>query len=185
MVTTISKDCSDIKLHFECSGNVAKYLKAYKDGGGVWTIGIGTIQYPNGQRVKQGDVITLEQAYSYCHYDATNRTNKVNVMTRDDINQNQLDSLVSICYNIGSEGLRTSKLLKLVNANLNDLNIVNRFCDWRWDNGKFIPGLLRRRMAEAYLFFTGKLKFNWVNYKTNNPAAAAAEVRAAIKAALN
>ena len=185
MISTISKDCSDIKIHFECSGNVKKFLKAYDDRGGVMTIGIGTIRYPNGQRVKAGDVITEAEAYDYCKYDSTHKASEVNAMTRDDINQHHFDALVSICYNIGEQGLRKSGLLKLVNTNLNDLNIVNRFCDWRWDNGKFIKGLLRRRMAEAYLFFTGKLKYDWVNYTTNNPAAAAAEVSAALKAALN
>lgn len=35
---------------------------AYDDGVGVWTIGFGTIKYPNGVRVKKGDTCTLDQA---------------------------------------------------------------------------------------------------------------------------
>lgn len=37
-------------------------LIAYLDTGGVWTIGYGTIKYPNGVRVKKGDVCTRGQA---------------------------------------------------------------------------------------------------------------------------
>ena len=43
-------------------------LNAYDDGVGVWTIGYGTIKYPNGVRVKHGDKITQAQANQYCNY---------------------------------------------------------------------------------------------------------------------
>ena len=42
---------------------------AYDDGVGVWTIGYGTTKYPNGERVKKGDVCTLEQANQYMAHD--------------------------------------------------------------------------------------------------------------------
>ena len=35
---------------------------AYKCQAGVWTIGIGTTRYPNGQAVKAGDTCTRAQA---------------------------------------------------------------------------------------------------------------------------
>ncbi|MDF2791458.1 MAG: lysozyme, partial [Neobacillus sp.] len=44
-------------------------LKAYDDGVGVWTIGIGTTVYPNGVKVKKGDTCTLDQAKSYFKHD--------------------------------------------------------------------------------------------------------------------
>ena len=40
-------------------------LNAYDDGVGVWTIGYGTIKYPNGTLVKKGDKITQTQADQY------------------------------------------------------------------------------------------------------------------------
>jgi GH24 family phage-related lysozyme (muramidase) len=52
--------------HFEASGDISKFLTAYKDGAGVWTIGRGTTIYPDGSHVKQGDTCTLEQAEEYC-----------------------------------------------------------------------------------------------------------------------
>ena len=36
--------------------------KAYLDTGGVWTIGFGTIKYPDGKRVVKGDVCTQSEA---------------------------------------------------------------------------------------------------------------------------
>lgn len=44
-------------------------LHAYDDGLGIWTIGIGTTVYPNGERVKRGDSCTEEQAREYLAHD--------------------------------------------------------------------------------------------------------------------
>ena len=38
---------------------------AYLDIGGVWTIGFGTIKYPNGSKVKKGDTCTHIQAETW------------------------------------------------------------------------------------------------------------------------
>ena len=37
-------------------------LKAYKCSAGVWTIGYGNTRYTNGDRIKEGDVITQQEA---------------------------------------------------------------------------------------------------------------------------
>jgi lysozyme len=170
MVTQISSNCIKIVEYYETSNNLNKFLKAYLDSGGVPTIGIGTIRYPNGQRVKLGDRINVAQAYEYFRWEMNGKTARVNAMTRDDINQNQFDALVSIAYNIGTNGLQKSRLLRDVNHNPNNLSIATHFLSWRFDNGKMVSGLLRRRMSEAYLYFTGKLFHNWVNFKTYSPA---------------
>lgn len=38
------------------------YFDSYKCSAGVWTIGIGTIKYPNGTLVKKGEKCSLEDA---------------------------------------------------------------------------------------------------------------------------
>lgn len=182
MITTVSDGFVKIAEHFECKGKPENYLNAYKDSGGVWTIGIGIIQYPNGQRVKEGDVITMQQLRDYFKWESNGKAAKVNAMTRDDISQQIFDALVDICFNIGTNALQRSTLLKVLNLDLTDIKIVDRFIDWRYDNGKFVPGLLRRRMADSYHYFTGDFKFDWINYKLNLPVVAANEVKAAIKA---
>ena len=44
-------------------------LKAYPCSAGVWTIGYGSTEYPDGRKVKQGDKITLSQAATYLQHD--------------------------------------------------------------------------------------------------------------------
>jgi lysozyme len=167
MVTNISRTGLELCAYYECAGNPnnPKWLNAYLDSGGVWTIGIGTIQYPNGQRVKKGDTITSRQMYDYFDFELKSKVAKVNLLTRDDIAQWQFDSLVDFSYNAGTVALQKSTLLKTLNNSLTDKKIVTNFLAWRYDNGKEVSGLIRRRMSEAYLYFTGKLKYDWVNYK--------------------
>ena len=69
-------------------------LKAYDDGGGVWTIGYGTTIYPNGVQVKKGDTCTLEQAKAYMAHDLKRFESAVNSAVTVPINQNQFDALV-------------------------------------------------------------------------------------------
>lgn len=172
MVSNIDKIGIDLIGYFECAGDPTnpKWLHAYLDSGGIWTCGIGTIVYPNGQRVKMGDVITSQQRDEYFVWEIRDKVARVNTMTRDDISQAQFNSLVSLAYNIGTVALQKSSLLALINVNLNTIEIINKFLAWRKDNGKDVPGLIRRRMSEAYHYFTGKLKYDWINYHIYNQA---------------
>jgi len=168
MVTNISKAGVDLLSYYECAGDPTnpKWLRAYLDSGGVWTIGVGTIKYPNGQRVKKGDVITAVQRDEYLLFEIKDKVERVNFLTRDDITQQQFDALVDFSYNVGTVGLQKSTLLKTVNANLTNKEIVKNFLAWRFDNGKEVAGLTRRRMSDAYMYFTGKVKTDWINYRT-------------------
>lgn len=172
MVSNVSNNFINLCSYYECGGepNNPKWLSAYLDSGGVWTIGIGTIKYPNGVRIKQGDVITPKQREEYFLFEIREKINKVILLTRDDINQNQFDSLVDFSYNVGTVGLQKSTLLKTVNNSLTDKAIVSNFLSWRFDNGKEVSGLIRRRISEAYLYFTGNLKTDWINYKKYSEA---------------
>ena len=177
MISNISEQGIKLAQYYECAGNPdnPKWLKAYLDSGGVWTIGIGTIQLPSGARVKKGDTITKEEMYEYFRFGLQSKIETVIVLTRDDINQNQFDALVDFAYNVGTNALQKSTLLKTLNKKLTDIQIVDNFFSWRFDNGKEVGGLLRRRMSEALLYFTGRLKYDWVNYKKLS-AATKAEV---------
>ena len=186
MVSNIDKTGLDVTFHYECSGKPQdkKWLNAYLDSGGVWTIGIGTIRYPNGKAVKKGDVITPEQVTEYFLYEIRNKVDRVNFYTRDDITQANFNALVDLSYNIGTTALQLSTLLKVVNNDPKNPLIINRFCDWRFDNGKEEKGLLRRRMSNAFMYFTGLVKTDWVNYKTLT-AKTIAEVISEIKQTQN
>ena len=127
---------------------------AYKCPAGVPTIGYGTIRYPDGHKVKLGDVCTEQSAQVYLHHDLVSFELAVDALCRDDINQNQFDALVSFCYNLGSGNLKISGLLKKVNTNPNDETIKLEFMKWVKAGGRTLPGLVKRREAESILYFT-------------------------------
>jgi len=126
-------------------------LNAYDDGVGVWTIGYGTIKYPNGVRVKRGDKITQAQADQYIANDVATFERAVNMLVNVPLNQNQFDALVSFTYNLGATNLSASTLLKKLNSK--DYNgAAGEFQKWNKAGGKVMTGLVRRRKAEMELF---------------------------------
>lgn len=126
-------------------------LNAYDDGVGVWTIGKGTTVYPNGVKVKKGDVCTMDQAKAYFAHDLKRFENAVNSALTVVVNQNQFDALVSLAYNIGEKAFKTSTLVELLNAN-KFTAAADQFLVWNKGGGKVMKGLVRRRAAEAELF---------------------------------
>jgi lysozyme len=67
------------------------------------------------------------------------------------INQTQFDALVDFTFNAGRGSLLNSTLLKLVNVS--DFNgAAAQFGLWVLAGGEVVPGLVRRRKAEAALF---------------------------------
>ncbi len=126
-------------------------LNAYDDGVGVWTIGYGTIKYPNGVRVKRGDKITQAQADQYIANDVATFERAVNMLVNVPLNQNQFDALVSLTYNIGSGAFKNSTLLKKLNKG-DYQGAADQFLVWNKAGGKVMKGLVRRRKAEMELF---------------------------------
>ena len=131
-------------------------LKAYADPGVGWelpTIGIGTTKYPNGNKVKKGDIITKEQAFEYLEHDTNEFAKGIDKLVKVNLNQNQIDALISFTYNVGLGNLRSSTLLKKINNNPNDPTIADEFKKWSHANGKILKGLQIRRDKEAKLYF--------------------------------
>lgn len=67
------------------------------------------------------------------------------------LNQNQWDAVCSFFFNLGGTQLETSTFLKRLNAKRFS-EAADEMLRWKFDNGKEIKGLLRRRMAERELF---------------------------------
>jgi GH24 family phage-related lysozyme (muramidase) len=146
----MTKTTSDVGISLISSFEDTK-LKAYDDGVGVWTIGTGTIIYPNGVKVKKGDVCTTEQAKTYFTHDLKQFEKTVNDSVKVDLTQNQFDALVSLTYNIGSAAFKNSTLLKKLNAK-DYAGSADQFLVWNRGGGKVLKGLVRRREAERALF---------------------------------
>lgn len=129
-------------------------LNAYKDSGNIWTIGIGNTFYADGSKVKEGDAVTKEQAYSLFHLIATKFEKTVNDNVKKPITQNQFNSLFCFCYNVGKTAFENSTLLKLINNNPKDANIAKEFLKWNKIARVESKGLTNRRIKESALYFT-------------------------------
>jgi len=148
-ITKIGKRGLDLIKSFEGFSS-----KPYLCPANVPTIGYGATYYPNGKRVTLSDKhITEEEGSALLLVTLAQYEKDVDSMTRDDINQQMYDSLCSFSYNLGSNALRKSTLLKKVNANPNDPLIKDEFMKWVNAGGRKLSGLVKRREAESKLYF--------------------------------
>lgn len=126
-------------------------LKAYVCSSNVWTIGYGH----TGPDVHPGLQISSARAEELLRIDLERFARVVNrefacVL----LDQNQFDALVSFAFNVGERNLAQSTLSRKVKANPDDPTIRREFCRWVYSRGKISPGLQRRRLAEADVYFT-------------------------------
>lgn len=129
-------------------------LTAYKCPAGVWTIGYGNTFYEDGSTVKPGDKITQERADQLFRNILEKKfLEPIRKLIVSDINDNMFSAIVSFTYNVGIGNLKSSTLLKKVNANPNDQTISLEFKKWVKSAGKVLPGLVRRRESESDLYF--------------------------------
>lgn len=122
-------------------------LEAYRCPAGVLTIG-----YGHTQGVKEGMKISQAEAEHMLVKDLEYYEQMVGMMVTVELTPHQADALTSFAYNCGVAALRKSTLLKLVNQNPKDPKIRDAFMMWTKAGGKVLPGLVRRREAEADLF---------------------------------
>ena len=127
-------------------------LKAYKCPAGLWTISWGLTFYPDGTKVKEGDVITQQQAEDYFNAIVDDFAKKVDALIKSNVSENNFSALVSFAYNVGMGNFQRSTLLRKVNANPKDKTILDEFKKWTRANGEVLKGLVRRRDAEAKLY---------------------------------
>ena len=146
-MSTTSKAASIIAI-FE-----GKKLKAYKDQGGVWTIGYGSTYNIDEKRpVQEGDIIDESTALRWLHSITGDLQNQIKKVITIAVNQNQLDSLTSLAYNIGLTAFKKSTLLKRLNANYPKIQVANEFLRWNKVKGVVNQGLTNRRSKERELF---------------------------------
>lgn len=126
-------------------------LNAYPDPGSKngepWTIGWGH----TGPEVKRGLIWTQEQADAAFLIDVTRFEQAVTELVKVPMLQGQFDALVLFAYNVGSKSLKTSTLLRKLNAGDYD-GAALEFCRWNKNDGTVLRGLIRRRAAEECLF---------------------------------
>lgn len=120
-------------------------LGAYRDGGGIPTIGWGH----TGKEVYMGLTWTQSQADEAVDHDVMAAQAQLAIYSPG-LTGGPLEALTDFVFNIGIGHYRTSTLCKLVNAR-NWAAVKTELLRWDHDNGKMVSGLLRRRQAEAAL----------------------------------
>jgi len=130
-------------------------LRAYKDSGGIWTIGYGTTINPEtGLPIKQGDVITKAKALEWLKITTASVEGRVKALIKRPVTENQLAALTSLAYNIGLGAFSRSTLLRKLNAGESTNAVAAEFLRWNKVAGKEVPGLTNRRKLEAELYLS-------------------------------
>ena len=123
-------------------------LKAYQCPAGVWTIGYGHTSAAGAPEVTKGMTITKAEANDILRRDLVKYETGVEALVKQPLTQNQFDVLVDFAYNAGIGALKSSTLLKKVNAADFDA-VPAELMKWTKNGKKVLPGLVNRRRAEA------------------------------------
>lgn len=123
-------------------------LNAYRCPAGVFTIG-----YGHTSRVKEGMSITEEEANALLDQDISIAAEQVKSAVKVELNTNQLDALIDFVFNLGIGNLRSSTLLKKLNAE-DYSGAAEEFGKWIYSGKTILPGLVRRREIEKQLFLS-------------------------------
>lgn len=121
-------------------------LDAYLCPAGVWTIG-----YGHTKGVKEGDTIDQEAAEAFLIEDLEEFEGYVTEMVEVPLSQSQFDALVSWTFNLGPGNLERSTLLAKLNQG-EYTDVPFEIKRWTRAGGVILPGLVKRRNAEAALF---------------------------------
>ena len=152
MIEWLKKLFGRKEVGFDLCYLIKKYegcrLEAYRCPAGLWTIGWGSTFYVSGQKVKQGDKITQEDADSllmwYCSHIK---------LPNIQLTTNQKIALYSLIYNIGQAAFDKSKCKKAIEEH----DWRTAYKEWTWTTAKGVElkGLVKRRNDEKELFFEG------------------------------
>lgn len=163
----ITKEALELIEHFE-----GFYERPYLDPVGIPTIGIGTVAYENGQKVKLTDSpITKDRAYNLLMWELEEKADTVhNFLLKSAVilNSQQYSALVSFAYNCGcgpiidsgkslNEAIKSDNIMKIANTLLIYNKATKKFGPFK--RVVELPGLTRRRKAERYLFLNGVNNF--------------------------
>jgi len=150
LLLLISKKVSAAKLIAQFEG---LRLKAYRDTGGIWTIGYGSTKDPyTGVSVKEGDAISKETALDWLNKDIKQRQVAIRKLVKVPVTANQLAALTSLAYNIGLGAFQRSTLLRLLNQKAPIQQVADQFLRWNKVNNQEVKGLTNRRILERELF---------------------------------
>lgn len=153
-------------------------LSPYLDSVGVKTLAIGATvsEIPDIANMPWDHKITMEEALELLDVGLKKYVNAINSVLNVPITQCQFDSLVSLCFNIGTGrikervgGLAGSTAIKRINAGESPESVAQAILMWNKP-----PEIKERRMREAKLYKSGiygstKAQLFPVDPKTHKP----------------
>lgn len=123
---------------------------AYRDSGGVWTVG-----YGHTAGVKPGMKVTGQQAELLLRADVMDAIKGLYSVHKAALLESMPDpaysSLVSFVYNLGIGTYRAGSLPKLVEAG-NPIAVARKMREYVYCDGKKLQGLVNRRAKEASMY---------------------------------
>ncbi|ALA19359.1 MULTISPECIES: lysozyme [Chelatococcus] len=128
-------------------------LRAYRDSGGIWTIGYGHTSDEK-LTVREGLTITEAMAEEMLVHDLREAEAAVERLVKVPLTDNQFAVLVSFVFNIGVGAFEKSTLLRKLNAGQHDA-VPGELARWVHVKGQRVQGLVNRRAAEAGLWAKG------------------------------
>ncbi len=122
--------------------------------GKIWNIGYGTTYYPNGIAVTANDSnITEKKATEYLQHYIEDCAKSIIAKLTTKLSQSQFDACVSLAYNIGHSRFTNSILIKVINQNPNNFDLIYKeWIEFSLSKGKFIQGLQNRRIEELKMY---------------------------------
>jgi GH24 family phage-related lysozyme (muramidase) len=143
-----SQKCIDLIKQFEGFSS-----KPYLCPAGKATIGYGSTFYEDGKPVTMQDAPISEERAKDIVFTVLYKNFEpfVNNMVTVQITQNQYDALIDFAYNCGVGNLKTSTLMRKLNAG-DKTGAADEFLRWNKGGGKVLAGLTKRREAERALF---------------------------------
>jgi lysozyme len=144
---------ADLKPSGACRALIREFegcfLSAYRCPAGLPTLGVG-----HTKGVRMGDRCSVQQADVWLTQDLEAAAASVQGVVTAPLTQEMFDALVSFTFNLGGKRLAESTMLILINKR-NYKAAAEQFKRWNLSNGVVLPGLVRRRAAEAALFLDG------------------------------
>ena len=117
---------------------------------GYPTVGYGHVVRPNED---YSSPVSEAEAELLLRKDAQTAQNAVLRLITVSLTDGQFDALVSFTYNLGGGALQRSTLRSKVNREEHD-DVPAEFMKWVWAGGRKLPGLIKRRRAEALLYMS-------------------------------
>ena len=148
----ISQEGVTLIKHYEgCPKDQNGNAVSYRCPANKLTIGYGSLKLIDGSPVKDDMSITMQEAEDLLAHELKEYEAYINDMVEVPLKQNEFDALVSWVFNLGPTNLKSSTLLKVLNAGDYE-NVPEQIKRWNKVNGVVNEGLVKRRKSESLLF---------------------------------